>query len=187
MSFRPGGTAEKTAFLTYYTLSSHQQCKTLPPIPMNINFEHIFSDAFDTFKVFEGLSPETVGDILPNSPSTLWQILNHLLLWQEHGLKQLIGGGDDKAFWELDSWIAEKQPENQQALALAVERFYQQLNAFKGEVEKLRMDDPYVEQKLRILHEAAIHLSFHVGEAVLCRRLLGQYPMPAQMKEFLAS
>lgn len=152
---------------------------------MDINFENIFSGSFDTFKVFRNLKPVDVGDKPLTSPSTIWQTLNHLILWQEYQLNLISGNGNHKQFWESETWIAEKQPKNQQDLDKAVEEIDRQIGQFKVEIKNLSMDDKRVEQKLKIIQEAAMHLSFHLGEIIHLRRILGEYPLPDQMKEFL--
>jgi hypothetical protein len=43
-----------------------------------------------------------------------------------------------------------------------------------------------IEQKLKIIQDLSIHLSFHLGEIVLIMRQNGHYPMPNEMKNFLA-
>ncbi|MDO6389670.1 hypothetical protein Q4E40_06000 [Pontibacter sp. BT731] len=44
-------------------------------------FEAVFLDSFDTFKVFDHLTAQEIGRNLPMAPKTIWQILNHLIAW----------------------------------------------------------------------------------------------------------
>lgn len=90
-----------------------------------------------------------------------------------------------KEFRELESWIAEKQPKSQKDLDKAVERMNRQIAQFRNTIKNLSLQEEKIEQKLKVIQEAASHLSFHVGEIILLRRSLGQYPFPHQMQEFL--
>jgi hypothetical protein len=51
-------------------------------------------------------------------------------------------------------------------------------NEAKGNAQQV------LEQGL-ILQEVVLHLSFHLAEVVLMRRLQGSYPLPGYMQEFL--
>jgi hypothetical protein len=152
---------------------------------MHMNFENIFAASFDTFKVFKDLKVKDVGLRLENSPNTIWQILNHLILWQAHQLSLVTILEQQEPFCETDSWIEEKQPHSQVELDKTVQTFNEQLSRFVFEMKGLRTTDASLEQKLKALHEASTHLAFHLGEIILLRRMLGDYPMPNQMKEFL--
>ena len=152
---------------------------------MTINFENIFAESFDTYKAFKDLKIEDVGIKLKRSPKTIWQILNHLVLWQKHQLSILTAGNAHKEFWEIDSWIEAKEPNSQLDLDKTIQIFNEQIHQFNLEIKRIRVTDIFFEQKLKAIHEAASHLSFHLGEVIHLRRILGEYPMPDQMKEFL--
>lgn len=151
---------------------------------MIINFENIFAESFDTFRAFRDLKVDDVGDKSDRSPNTIWQTLNHLILWQNHQLKILTQKDTGKQFWELDSWIKERQPKSQHQLDNTVESLGKQIDQFYIEIKKLRITDSCFEEKIKAIHEAANHLAFHLGEIIHLRRILGNYPMPDQMKEF---
>lgn len=152
---------------------------------MQINFENVFADSFETYKVFKDLKIKDVGVRNEKSPKTIWQILNHLILWQNHQLNILTEYDIHKQFWEIDSWIEKKQPENQKELDLAIQTFDEQIRQFYKELKKINISDLLLENKLKAIHEAATHLNFHLGEIIHLRRLLGEYPMPEKMKAFL--
>jgi hypothetical protein len=145
-------------------------------------FQTIFINSFDTYKVFDNLS---VGEVTPpGAPKTTWQILNHLIAWQKHHL-EMLKGNTPAALDEQATWIAEDQPENHAQLEDAVSLFYNLVDGVKAEVASFNIEDVNLKQKLTIVQDLSMHLSFHVGEVVLMRRMAGAYPMPHEMSAFL--
>jgi hypothetical protein len=85
----------------------------------------------------------------------------------------------------VDTWLSERTASSEDVLQAAVERFKKQLEFIQMEVNHLPATGEELLNKLKIIQEIAIHLSFHLGEIVLMRRMNGSYPMPDRMKEFL--
>ncbi len=150
-----------------------------------MNFYNIFSESLDTFRVFDNLKVRQVGERLADSPKTIWETLNHLIIWQSHQLDQLINPAMTADFDEKNSWISFKSPDNQQMLDQAVQTFVSQTDALKALLMHLTADDILLEEKLKVIQNFTSHLSFHLGEIILQRRLSGDYPMPDQMSNFL--
>ena len=145
----------------------------------------VFAHSFKTFKALHHLTVAQAGETIGQSPKTIWQILQHLLIWQTHQLRALQGNPEGESVAESDTWLAARAPESAQALESAIGAWEQQLQGFAQFPSALRSDDPALAKKVALLQEASTHLSFHLGEIILLRRLQGSYPMPHQMKEFL--
>jgi len=152
-----------------------------------MQFETIFSEAFDTFKVFENLTFDIVAQKIPGSPKTLWQIFNHLIIWQENQLLLLAGNVPGKPVSEIETWIDAEMPTNQHHIDNAVSTFNTQLHTIKTILSTLSSEQADIEFKLKKIQDMSNHLSFHLGEIVLMRRQCKTYPMPEGMKSFLAS
>lgn len=60
-----------------------------------------------------------------------------------------------------------------------------QIGLFKETLRSLSVEGPFVNEKLAIIQESALHLSFHLGEIIHVRRTNGNYPLPHKMKSFL--
>ena len=60
-----------------------------------------------------------------------------------------------------------------------------QIEIIQQEIKKVCLTQKDSASKLKVIQELTCHLSFHLGEVVLIRRLKGTYPLPHQMKEFL--
>jgi len=52
-------------------------------------------------------------------------------------------------------------------------------------VASLYLSDKWLGDKLKIIQDLSVHLSFHLGEIVLIARQKGKYPKPHEMREFL--
>jgi hypothetical protein len=148
-------------------------------------FKFLFSEAFDTFKVFENLSFDIVTQITPGIPKTVWQILNHLIIWQESQLLLLKGEAPEKPITEMETWIKTEVPTGQNEIDNAVSIFDTQLFKIKIIVSTLSLKQTDIEFKLKTLQDMSNHLSFHLGEIILIRRQCKNYPMPEKMKAFL--
>lgn len=153
-------------------------------IPIDLN--SLFHDSLDTFKAFDNLDVESSGANQERFPSSVWQILNHLIIWQEYQLKILRHEKPEPDITEVDTWIKEKMPLSKEALQLAVEQFKRQIQLIKAEIAKLQSASEYLHNRVNTIQDLTLHLSFHLGEVVLIRRIQGSYPMPHHMKEFLA-
>jgi hypothetical protein len=152
-----------------------------------MQFETLFSEAFDTFKVFENLTFSIVTQKTPETPKTLWQILNHLIIWQDNQLSLVAGNRPKKLITELETWIEAEVPTDQDNIDNAVSIFNTQLHTIKILVSSLSLEQSDIDFKLKKLQDMSNHLSFHLGEIVLMRRQCKTYPMPEEMKLFIAS
>ena len=145
----------------------------------------LFEQSFDTFKVFDNLTVANSSSDQQTFPASIWQILQHLLVWQEHQLAQLQGGFLMESFDEKGSWNSGRVPSSEAVLQVAVAKFKQQLVQMHAHANQEKREIPEVLRQGLILQDVALHLSFHVGEVVLMRRFQGSYPLPAHMQEFL--
>ena len=157
------------------------------PYLLTMQFETLFSEAFDTFKVFENLTFSIVAQKIPETPKTLWQILNHLIIWQENQLLLIAGNVPKKLIPEIETWIEAEMPIDQHNIDNAVSTFNTQLHTIKTILSTLSLEQTDIEFKLKKLLDMSNHLSFHLGEIILMRRQCKTYPMPEEMKLFLAS
>ena len=151
------------------------------------DFGYVFGSALDTFKAFDDLTVANSGDHGPAFPTSTWQILNHLVAWQAYQLSQLRGEAPSRPISETDTWHGEKTPPSEAVLRATVEAFKNQLAAIGSEVSRLPATGNALADKLKIVQELSVHLSFHLGEVVLMRRVQGSYPLPHQMKAFLGA
>lgn len=145
----------------------------------------LFVRAFDTFKAFDNLTVVSSSAEQQPFPASIWQILQHLLVWQAHQLAQLHGRASAESFDEKQSWNTARTPPSEAVLQTAVTQFKHQLAELQIWASEAKGNAEQVLEQGLVLQDVALHLSFHLGEVVLIRRLQGSYPLPAHMSEFL--
>jgi hypothetical protein len=149
------------------------------------HYQALFADSFDTFKVFDSLTLGQISNTPANSPKTIWEILNHLIAWQNYQLTQLKNIQQNIELNEEATWIDDQNPSDQQEVNNAFVIFKNQHQQLEEEIAVFDNNDSHLTQKLKIVQDLSVHLSFHVGEIILMRRMAGTYPLPHQMKDFL--
>ncbi len=63
-------------------------------------------------------------------------------------------------------------------------KFKSQLAEIQEGIPKLTINGSEITNKLKIIQDVTVHLSFHISEIILMRRMAGNHPLPHQMKEF---
>jgi len=151
-----------------------------------MKLDSLFVDSFDTFKVFNKLDIQQASLTNNNSPKSVWQILNHIIIWQDYQLNKLYDITTEDIN-EIDTWVTDKSVADQSVLNDNIAKFEKQIKKFKVELTKMTTDQKDFEQKLKIVQDLTVHLSFHLGEIVLIMRQNGHYPMSSEMKAFLTA
>ena len=149
------------------------------------HFKTLFQNSFDTFKAFENLNVNETGNTPANAPKTIWQILNHLIAWQGHQLKQIKNIEQVIDIDEEATWVSASNAATQNELNNSVSLFKKQLSQLESETESFNIDDKDIVRKLKLAQDLSVHLSFHVGEVILMRRMAGTYPLPHETNAFL--
>jgi hypothetical protein len=132
-------------------------------------------------KVFEGVPPALRGEVPKGVPHSLWQLLEHLRLAQWDILDFSRNPNYKELEFPAGYWPKSIQPPSEAAWDNAIKQF----DKDTGEMSKLIQDSktdlfakiPHGEGQT-ILREALVladHNAYHVGQAVLVRRLLGDW------------
>lgn len=152
--------------------------------------QEILSDALSGKQVhvtieraLEGLTWRQSGSLVAQSPHTIWQLLQHLNYWQDRFISRIEGLKVLPAKSSDDGWAFPVAPQNE--------------NEYKQEVGKLLTGISYITETLLretgdlscskgdyphgygVIRAMASHQSYHLGEIVLLRRILGLWPPPS--------
>jgi len=132
-------------------------------------------------KVFERLPLEAAGRRVPGLPYTIWQLLQHMIWWQDLWLARLAGDRPDNPPDLAVTWDTREAPADEAMLHAAVVHFQQGVARAQGYTS--RDLDAHVEADPpgtlgSELVQLATHNSYHAGQVVLIRRLLGCWPPP---------
>ncbi|CAM4154273.1 hypothetical protein FLAN108750_12955 [Flavobacterium antarcticum] len=152
---------------------------------ISLNFKYIFQNAFDTYKVFDTIPFEISGTLIEGQSKTIWQTLNHLIIWREFQFRQLKDIETDFNFVESDSWIDSIKPVDKLEWSLKIDEFKTQSETIQNLIQNLDSTDSLLEKKLKIIQDSSTHLAFHLGEIILIARVKKMYPTPEQMSLFL--
>jgi hypothetical protein len=105
-----------------------------------MQFETVFAEAFDTFKAFDNLTFDIVSQKVTGTPKTLWQIVNHIIIWQENQLLLAEGNVPEKLITEIETWIETEMPTDQDSVNKAISIFNAQLHKIKTLVSTLSVE-----------------------------------------------
>ncbi|HXO21916.1 MAG TPA: DinB family protein [Thermoanaerobaculia bacterium] len=129
-----------------------------------------------------GLAPKLQGAKPDGAPYSPWQLLEHLRLGQWDILEFSRDPKHVSPKWPEGYWPATQSPPDDKAWDQSVEAFRRDLKAFEDLLADPQNDlfEPFPHGKGQtLLREALLladHNSYHLGQIVLVRRLLGAWP-----------
>ena len=130
----------------------------------------------------DGMSWELAGRRPPGAPHTVFQILNHLIYWQDVFIRRLTGAHAPSPPHAAVGWPGGDAPPSEAEWLAAVGRFNAGLTAVQALVSAPTLDEPLPNWNHRTRADAiaatASHNSYHLGQIVLLRRMLGAWPPP---------
>ena len=150
-----------------------------------LNFKFIFQNAFDTFKVFETIPIDISGVLIEGHSKTIWEILNHLVIWRNFLIQKLTNINSEISFDETESWINISKPKSVNQWKTKIKEFTIQTQQIKNIINSLDLLDTALNDKLKLIQDSSTHLSFHLGEIILIARQKNEYPQPKEMNKFL--
>jgi DinB superfamily len=156
------------------------------PFPQTLR-EHVaallgWSDAHVGFDdAVAGLPAAARGKVPDGLPYSPWQLVEHIRRTQADIL-EFCGPDYEEKSWPDDYWPESPEPPSGAAWSASIE----QIRRDRGALQKLARDEGRDltaalptgkgQTLLRELILAADHTAYHVGELVVVRRLLGQWP-----------
>lgn len=134
-------------------------------------------------RAFEGLSWRQVGDYVPNSPHTIWQLLKHLNYWQDRFISRMEGMKVLPAKTSDDGWQFDPAPVDEDDFKKELGKLITGINytteTLLTQANKLHEPKGDYDSGFECIQAMASHLSYHLGEVVLLRRLMGTWPPPS--------
>ena len=127
--------------------------------------------------VFLGLDAEAAGARPGHLPHSLFQLLNHIVYWQDWVVKWLNGERPPVPKHASGSWPGSQGPANATEWQRSVRHFQSGLK----ELERHSRDSDLLagigkRSRLEMLLALASHNSYHIGQAVALRQMLGKWP-----------
>jgi hypothetical protein len=133
-----------------------------------------------TAEALKNFPSKLYGEKPQGSPHSAWELLEHMRL----ALKDLLDFSTDPNYddpnWPDDYWPTSPSPPSEEAWNKSVRALKGDLKAFEKLVQNsesnLHEEIPWAKNHQTLLHEvllAIAHTSYHTGEIVLLRRILG--------------
>ena len=133
---------------------------------------------------FEGLDWKVSGTRPDRVPHSIFQLLNHMIYWQEWVVKWLDGENPPIPKHASGSWPGNAGPVSPEDWERAVGRFgtlLDELSHRSGEADLYSMSVSVGSEKSRLemFQTIGSHNSYHLGQVVLMRQMLGAWPSPS--------
>ena len=129
---------------------------------------------------FSGIDVETAGARPSGLPHSLYQILSHIVFWQNWAVEWLDGEDPRIPKHASGSWPEDAEPDSAAEWERSVRQFQKGLKELEGRSEETDLQTKQGKQsRLEMLHTIASHNSYHIGEAVVLRQMLGKWPPPS--------
>jgi uncharacterized damage-inducible protein DinB len=135
--------------------------------------------------VFDGLDWKIAGSQPEGAPHSIFQLLNHLVYWQDWVVKWLDGEKPPIPEHAAGSWPGALGPESASDWEETVRQFVEGLEHLSrqaDEGELFREGELLTEGDRKTLFEMlqviASHNSHHLGQVVVLRQMLGAWPPP---------
>ncbi|MGD0694374.1 MAG: DinB family protein [Terriglobia bacterium] len=133
-----------------------------------------------TKDLFEGLDWKVAGTRSEGAPHSLFQLLNHLSYWQDWAVKWLDGGSPTVPKHAAGGWPGSPSPTSAKEWQRAV-------RGFRGGLARLARQSRAADllttrgehSRLGMLQAIASHNSYHAGQVVVLRQMLGKWPPPS--------
>jgi uncharacterized damage-inducible protein DinB len=131
-------------------------------------------------KTVEGLDWKIAGARPDGSPHSIFQLLNHIVFWQEWAVKWLDGEKPPIPKHASGSWPGEAAPADEKEWEQALRRLNKALDALARQAEgKGLLEKRGGKSRMEMLQTIASHSSYHIGQLVSVRQLLGAWPPPS--------
>lgn len=132
---------------------------------------------------FEALDVFIAGKVVADSPFTIWQIINHLNFWQERFIGHLNNEPLSPVEKAIDGWPGASAPSSENELAHEIEKLLNYIKLVKKEylegAKDLNQKRDNYNSGYELLQAMASHLSYHLGQIVLLRRMQKAWPPPS--------
>ena len=135
-------------------------------------------------RALEGLKLDVTGRKILNSPYTIWQLIRHMNYWQCKFLDRMQGKEVKPDPSWVEGWEDTLNAESQEALDREIDSLLKGIDLAKN-LMKEEGEDPlknnvdFYASKYDVVQAMASHLSYHLAELILLRRIFGAWPPPS--------
>ncbi len=133
----------------------------------------------EVLTALDGMDWRLAGREPAGAPHTVFKLLNHMIFWQDLFLQRLTGAVAPTPAQAAVGWPGGEVPASEGEWLASVGRFHGGLALMQSLVSVDTLDDPLPNWNHRTRAEAIVgtasHNSYHLGQIVLLRRMLGAW------------
>lgn len=125
-------------------------------------------------KAISGIDPSLARKKLEHYPHNIWELLHHIVVWQDVLIENLKGNNPD---WKgVQNWPTEESMQVEKNFYDLLERYKEglkELDALTKTVELTRpMSEEYKDPIIHLVIVAITHNSYHLGQIMLLKKSL---------------
>lgn len=127
--------------------------------------------------VFENLDWRLAGELPNGIEHSIWQIVQHMIYWQEFSLALLRNDTPRTPEHAADTWTCNVSPTSKSEWLNAVNKFLNGLHAVEGFIDDLDTTVAARQGRSRaeVIGMLVGHNSYHLGQIVFLRQILGAW------------
>lgn len=134
----------------------------------------------DPMAALEGLDWEVTGRLPDGFEHSIHQLINHMAYWQDWVVKRLDGQKPPVPEHAGEGWPGNVSPATEAEWEAALAGFLSGLDALKQRSRSADlMSRVGKNSRLAMLQGIAAHNSYHLGQVVTLRQILGAWPLPS--------
>lgn len=133
----------------------------------------------DSATVLDGLDWKLAGRAIEHSPYTILQCANHVIYWNGYAIAAMIGQSPTPPEHAVDGWPGPAAASSEVEWTGFVRAYKASLAALVETAQQGRFTELIVTRnRLDSIRAMTQHISYHVGQIALLRRMLGSWPPP---------
>lgn len=135
----------------------------------------------DAERTLDGLDWQLAGRTFQGVPYSILQSANHIIYWNGYTLAHLAGQEPKPPEHAVDGWPGPVAPGSEEEWRAFVRAYQASLTALAEAVRVRRFTEIQPSRsrtRVDVLRAMANHVSYHVGQIAMLRRMLGSWPPP---------
>jgi uncharacterized damage-inducible protein DinB len=134
----------------------------------------------ETCNIVEGLEWKSVADIPSGFPHSVFELVFHMAFWQNWVIGWLDGKEPAVPKHAASSWPKRDKPVSAADWKRVQREFRNGLDELQRRLRELDLlEKGGNKTRVEMLHTIASHNSYHAGQVVALRQVLGQWPPPS--------
>ena len=135
----------------------------------------------DASRMLDGLDWQLAGRRLVDAPYTIQQEANHVVYWNGYATAASRGENPTAPAHAVDGWPGPEAPASAEEWGAFVRAFKASLEALAAEIRGVPLGEMMPSgsrSRADVLRAMGNHVSYHVGQIALLRRMLNAWPPP---------